>query len=302
MIRRVMDALPLVIALLALSGCASNGRRLFTSRWAMDDEGYAARYSAPYGDDKLEKWSRMGQQFVDAHFQAGKTGLYVNGGLATKHRVALGGEVGVFHLPQSWATTRVGFIGLLAEGLPNYLVGGVLGVRFHAPTRLSPYVGLAGMAGYSKNTTTADHSYVDGNGSLVVEGQTIPGPGAGMAAIIPEIGLSWWMNSHVRAGLGASYYFTTDGRDQDFLLLGMTFDFAEWNSPGSHVHTASPELKQILESEPYFKSEQERAARESVVPVFDEAPFSEVFQFQEVSSPLAPPRLDEPSASDKESK
>lgn len=252
---------------LVISGCAANGKRLFTSRWAMDDQKYAAQYSAPYSENKAKKWSRMGQQIVDARFQEGKTALYADAGLATKHRTALGGEVGVTHLPYSWATARIGLVGLVAEGLPSYLVGGTLGVRVHAPTRLSPYVGLAGMAGYSQASMTADHSYADSNGHWISKGETIPGDSAGMAAIIPEAGLSWWANAATRTSLGAKYYFTTDGRSEDFLLIGMTLEYVGWGSGGQTFppeppQTASPELDEVLESEAYFKTEKENEIHE----------------------------------------
>lgn len=266
-IRVFSGALLVACALLACSGCATNGKRLFTSRWAMDDEKYAAQYSAPYSDNKLSKWSRMGQQIVDARFEEGKTGLYADGGVATTHRVAAGGEVGIFSLPTSWLTVRAGLVGMLAEGLPSYLVGGTFGVRMHAPTRLSPYVGLAGMAGYSQVTTTADHSYLDNGGHWVSAGDTVLGDSAALAAIIPEAGLSYWISSATRASVGAKYYFTTDGRSQDFLMFGMTLEFSGQNTssrvPRDPPQTASPELEEVLQSDTYFKSEQERQGYES---------------------------------------
>ena len=264
---RTRIALPLTLVFLFLAGCAPGRPRLFSSRWAMDDERYAQQYSAPYSDNKLEKWSRMGQQMVDARFQKGTTGVYANAGMATKHIVALGGEIGVFTLPASWLTFRVGAVGLLAEGLPNYLVGGVTGIRAHAPTRLSPYVGLAGMAGYSETTTTADHSYVDGDGNLVMEGQTIPGPSTGLMAIIPEAGFSYWVNSRFRMSLGASYYLTTEGHDRDFLMLGLSLEGAPGGSDESHEHVASPGLNEVLESEPYIRSEEDRMRREEAIQI-----------------------------------
>src|SRR5579871_2073274 len=110
---------------------------------------------------------------ADARFEAGSGGLYVSSGAATRHRTALGGEIGLFGMPTSWSTMRIGAVGLLAQGLPNYLVGGVVGGRIHAPTRFSPYLGLSGMAGYVQTTTVAQDSYTDNNGNLVAAGQTV---------------------------------------------------------------------------------------------------------------------------------
>lgn len=257
-IRVFSGVLLVVCALLACSGCANNGKRLFTSRWAMDDEKYAAQYSAPYSDNKLSKWGRMGQQLVDARFQEGKVGVYADAGAATTHRTAAAGEIGIAGLPTSWLTVRGGLVGMLAEGLPSYLVGGTLGVRMHAPTRLSPYVGLSGMAGYSQASTTADHSYRDSGGHWVSAGDTVLGDSAGLAAIVPEAGLSYWFSSTTRAGLGAKYYVTTDGRSQDFMMYGLTLEIFGGNSPSPPPETASPELEEVLQSDSYFKGEHER--------------------------------------------
>lgn len=253
---RVVCTLCAALWLPSLSGCAFEGQKLFSSRWAMENKQYASQYGQPYSDDKLSKWGRMGQQMVDARFQKESTGLYAGAGGATKERGAFAGELGVFHMPTSWSTVRVGAVGMLAEGLPNYLTGAVVGGRIHAPTRFSPYIGLAGMAGYAKTTTRAQHSYVDDNGHLVMEGDDVPGPSAGMAAIIPEVGVSWWLTSRTRCNVNSSYYFTTDGRSQDFLLLGISFDWAPDNHdndtctvPGLAIDT---EGDTNLESDPYF--------------------------------------------------
>lgn len=223
----------------------------------MENKQYAAQYGEPYTKNKLSKWSRMGQQMVDARFQEESTGLYMGIGAATKERTAFGGELGVFHMPTSWSTVRVGAVGLLAEGLPNYLTGAVVGGRIHAPTRFSPYVGLAGMAGYAKTTTRAQNSYVDGSGHLVMEGDDVPGPSAGMAAIIPEVGLSWWLTSANRCNVNSSYYFTTDGHSQDFLMLSVSFDWA----PDNHDNDTRREPRGTIDTEaspeadPYFHAE-----------------------------------------------
>lgn len=222
----------------------------------MENKQYASQYGDPYSENKLSKWGRMSQQMVDARFQKESSGLYIGAGAATKERVAIGGELGVFHMPTSWSTVRIGAVGMLAEGLPNYLTGAVIGGRIHAPTRFSPYIGLAGMAGYAKTTTRAQNSYVDGDGHLVMAGDDVPGPSAGLAAIIPEVGVSWWLTSRTRCNVNSSYYFTTDGHSQDFLLLGVSFDWApdtrdadSCTAPGISIDTDADANSQ---SDPYF--------------------------------------------------
>ena len=240
----------------------------------MEDERYADQYGAPYSDRKVKKWSRMGQQMVDARFLKETSGFYASAGAAARHRVAAGGEIGLFHMPSSWSTVRLGAVGLVAEGLPNYLTGAVVGGRIHAPMRFSPYVGLSGMVGYSETTTRAQNNYFDGDGKAVFAGDEIPGPSAAMAAIIPEVGVSWWLTSRTRCNLNSSYYFTTDGRSQDFLLLGLSFDWAPTPSVdkrADRIHDTPPELENVLDSEPYFRAEEERAQIESSLHVYDGA-------------------------------
>ena len=128
------------------------------------------------------------------------------------------------------------------------------------------------MVGYSQTTTTADSSYFDKNGKLIVPGDTVPGPSATLAAIVPEVGVSYWLTPQARLNLGSSYYFTTQGHNHDFLMSGLSFEFI----PGSsfvanepHVQEASPELNQVMESEPYFKAEKDREALDHSIHVYD---------------------------------
>lgn len=242
----------------------------------MDNEDYARRYrdpdSHPHRSNTLRKLSRMSQQMVDARFQKGQGGLYASAGAATRHRGALGGEIGFFALPTSWSTARIGAVGLLAEGLPNYMTGAVAGARVHAPTRLSPYVGLSGMVGYSEFSTTAKSSYFDSNGNFIQSGQKITESSAALAAVVPEAGASFWLTPHARLNLGASYYVTTSDRSQDFLLLGLSLEVIQGagrGRPEARVHTASPELEQVIESEPYFKAEKDREAFENSIHIYE---------------------------------
>ena len=249
---------------------------MFSPQWAMDNEDYARQYrdpdTHPHRSNTIRKLSRMSQQMVDARFQKGQGGLYAGAGGATRHRGALAGEIGFFALPTSWSTARIGAVGLVAEGLPTYMTGAVAGARFHAPTRLSPYVGLSGMVGYSELSTTAKSSYFDSNGSFIQSGQKIIESSAALAAVIPEAGVSYWLIPQARLNLGASYYVTTSGRSQDFLLMGLSLEVirgAGRDGAEARVHTASPELERVIESEPYFKSEKDREAFENSIHVYE---------------------------------
>ena len=231
------------------SGCVSSGGRL-GSKWAMDHPDYANKYDRPYGPNRVKNWGRMAKQSVDARFQSGESGLYVSAGAATRHPAAAAGEIGLFLMPSSWATGRLGLVGLLAEGQSNYLTGGTAGIQFQFPTRLTPYAGLSGFAGVVHDDTTDNSSGFSNN----------PGPtttnSGGMAAIIPEAGIHYWVNSRFRLSVGANYYITTEGRNEDFVLLGFSLAITGRNTdPGQQVFEASPELREVLEAQGYFRED-----------------------------------------------
>ncbi len=236
----------------------------------MDDARYADRFSGPYSKRPLNKLLRQGEEIIDARFQEGRSGLYTGAGIATRQRAAAVGEVGVTWLPTSWSTVRIGAEGMLANGLPTYLTGGIVGVRLHSPTRFSPYVGVAGMAGVADTSTTADSTYIDKQGNFVQKGDRLPGDTKGLAAIVPEIGLSYWFTSRVRLNVGASYYMTTDAgsgsANKDFVLTTMSLDWLfsreseihNWRDPPSSSQQSDAAVGD--ESKPYFVTEDEREA------------------------------------------
>ncbi len=240
-----------------LCGCASDGT-VASSKWAMDDPKYASQYGNHTNPHRIRKLTRTIEQMTDARFQNGKGGLYVSAGIspAVKDPLAAGGEIGIFGLPTSWSTVRIGAVGLLASGLPNYLTGGVIGGRIYLPTRLSPYLGISGMGGVTADTnTTVPSSYVDSNGNWVYAGERVPEKPSGMGAIIPEAGLSFWLNTQLRLNMGASYYVNTLGRHHDFALYGISMDFvAKTSSADDHEppQTASSELESIIQEQEYF--------------------------------------------------
>ena len=64
----------LVLLALFASGCQSWSWPI-SSKWALDDPDYAAKYSEPYGEDKT---LRMLKQSVDARHIHGKGGPYLS--------------------------------------------------------------------------------------------------------------------------------------------------------------------------------------------------------------------------------
>ena len=98
----------------------------------------------------------------------------------------------------------------------------------------------------------------------------MPGVTKGLAAIIPEVGMSYWFTSRVRLNVGASYYLTTDAgsgsANKDFVLTTMSLDWLfsreseiqTWRDPpASSQQTDATEGD---ESKPYFVTENLREA------------------------------------------
>ncbi len=209
--QRVGIAIQTVIVLLAVSGCAS-------TKWAMDEDRYAQDHSAPYSADPVQRLLQQRREMVDAEFQEGNSGVYVGGGSTTGHWPAAIGSLGRFWMPTSCSSLRMGVIGMDDGGIG--VGGGEIGARIHAPTRLTPYVGLssvAGMSGFHSRIGTHNTRY-----TRVGQKYTAV---SGMVAIVPEVGVSYWVTSSTRLNLGASY-FVVDGGKPDFLLYGLSMEFS----------------------------------------------------------------------------
>ena len=103
--------------------------------------------------------------------------------------------------------------------------GGVeAGVRMHAPTRITPYAGLSTDLGIS-NVHTEPYTYSNGrHGSRITKA-------SGIAAIVPEAGVSCWITSSTRLNAGASYFVAVN--QPDFLVFGLSVEFLSSQSKGS---------------------------------------------------------------------
>jgi len=184
-----------------------------TSRWAMDDLDYRAKYSRPYGDDKIP---RMAKQAIDARHVAGKGGFYgqVSGQSSPFN---LGGEIGREEYLTSCFSARAGLMGLLstnAEGCA--FLGGNVGARIQTPTRLAPFAGVGAFAGVAEWWATT-YTIVD-DVEITVESEETHG----LAGLYPEVGAHFWLNGKTRVSLSGSYLVTTEGRDEDFWFYGLT--------------------------------------------------------------------------------
>lgn len=191
--------------------------------------------------------SQSSQSIIDTADWEG--GVYVGGGGTIHGWPVVIGSTGVIALPTPWTTLRCGVIGADNGGIG---VGGIEGgVRLHAPTRFTPYVGLSSDLGFSGFHTGINHfAEVNGTGPHTFSKL------AGLAAIVPEAGVSYWLNSSTRLNAGISYFVA--GGQPDFLLYGLSMEFLvpDWQS---YVYSSSrdprrvpPETSDDDSSEPYF--------------------------------------------------
>lgn len=195
------------VLLLTTLGCTG-------SRWARDDPDYAAKY-----DRHTDDVPRMIKQAVDARHLRDKGGVYVS--VAGRDEpAAMGAEVGGFYYPSPYVEGRLGFSGLIYDG-PEPVSGGVLaGARLQSPTRLAPFIGIGGYLGATPNVDlTRDGIDNDFDGFVDNDEET---ENEFVGALIPEAGCHFWLTPAWRVTGSASYFVTTSGPEDNFLMLNIS--------------------------------------------------------------------------------
>lgn len=188
----------------------------------MDDPDYAAKYDAPYGDDKI---CRMAKQIVDARHVGGKSGSYIGGAVQKGHPLSVGGQIGKFYYPTPSISTHAGFMGLGGTGTPDLYFGLDTGLRVQAPTRFSPFAGVGTFVGCNWHTIAtvtefmiSDEEEDEYETYEERDNDLMP---RFFGAVYPEVGAHFWLNGNVRLTASGSYYLTTAGRDDDFWFCGL---------------------------------------------------------------------------------
>lgn len=260
--RRVAATICLGVVVLAVLQGTATGDPLIASKWAMDVEDYARTYSVPYSDDPSTRRSQVFHEWFDASFQDGIQGFYGGGGAATDNWSVGQVDGGLFRMPTAWSTVRLGGIGMVAGGKP---MGGVEGgIRVHTATRLAPFVGLQGVlefGGVARHISYNRYYYQDGHRYNNPRWGYFP---TGMAAIVPEVGVSYWLNPYLRLNVGAGYYIT-GGHQPDFVLVSTSLDFSLREAKPVNIYIPPPE-EPHPRPDPYFVpsghfSEDDEAAR-----------------------------------------
>ncbi|MCA9246407.1 MAG: hypothetical protein KDA42_04805 [Planctomycetales bacterium] len=201
----------------------------------MKDPDYAAKYTRPYRHG--ERYPRMAKQMIDARHVAGKRGGYLNA-VGQGSPFTVGGEIGGFDYPTSYIEHRVGLMGLLGTATARdepaaAAIGGLnFGVRVQSPSRIAPFAGVGVFGGYGAFDVPADDDGIDNDDDFFIdERNEIKESTDFYAAVYPELGVHAWLNSRVRLTGSAGYQVSTEGRDHDGWMVGLSIALLEPPDP-----------------------------------------------------------------------
>ncbi|MFM7168633.1 MAG: hypothetical protein ACKO3T_25605 [Planctomycetaceae bacterium] len=235
------------IALLVLACCCGCSNDL-SSRWAMDDPEYAERYGKPYPGNDLKKLGRKLKQSSDARHLADSSAVYFGAG-ASDAPFTAGADVGLLRYSSDSIEQRIGFRGLAGTGDRALIVGVDTGMRFHLPTRFSPFVGVGVFGGGWRSSVPAEDDDLDNDddNSIDEDGEREYSREL-YAAVYPEIGINWWVSPRSRATLSVQHHFSTAGRDDDYTFFGLTLaSRAKIRDPDLPDRNEVPEISELAE-------------------------------------------------------
>lgn len=191
----------------------------------MDIPEYQEKYSKPYEKGTIDRLPRKLKQMSDARFNKDRHGISVGGVIGTDP-AAFGAEIGHSYYPVPWTSIDTSLTGFAVEGGFGWMTGFKIGQRFHSPSRFSPFVGYGFSGGVNSRKVLADNDGRDNDDDIFIDE-----PGEkddlqrGIFTVYPEVGLQYWLNSSARLSLSSQYHFNSDGRDQDFLVTGLSVSF-----------------------------------------------------------------------------
>jgi hypothetical protein len=259
-------AVEAIVFVLAVSGCALGGRQSFSAhrlpagqsavpvrtaeRTSSIPEPSLAKNSEDLTEDNSAcQVARSAQQPIlpipskaDAKIQSTDwnpdggadewdAGVYIGGGSTIHNYPAALGSIGLTTLPTPWTTLRFGLMGADIGGIG---VGGIeLGARVHAPTRFSPYMGISGDLGLSGLHT----GHISGGMASNTPRYNVSVP-SGLAAFVPEGGVSYWLTPTTRLNAGVSYFIPAT--QPEFLLCGVSMEYIFTNGPAFKYTSANP--------------------------------------------------------------
>ncbi len=123
--------------------------------------------------------------------------------------------------------------GLVGTGAKDWFVGPQASLRIQSPTRIDPFAGVGGFAGFNRHRVRADNDGRDNDddGSIDELWEKRDDYNA-FVGVYPEVGVHLWTNGVQRITANARYYITEDGRDTDFWFFGISFGAVNEDSSG----------------------------------------------------------------------
>ena len=163
----------------------------------------------------------MAKKAVAARFVAGKSGTQT-GAVFLADPFYAGGELGVFGYSQPWLSGHLSLAALAADD--RWTAGVDFGTRAEIPARISPIDGLGVYTGYREQQVDAHNDGLDNDDDDRIDewGEQKSEIEDAMAAVYPEVGLHAWLTSQWRITGSARYYITTNGRQHDAWVFGVS--------------------------------------------------------------------------------
>ena len=251
--------IPIILSMLIFgSGCSS--------KWAIADRDYREKYRKPYPQNRYDKWSRMGKQMIDARHIHDQGGVYVKGGWSENPDAGLG-EIGAYGYTDPWLSWHLGLSGLFGEERILGLPGLELGVRAQTPSRLAPFVG---MGTYINLLDVAINELLDNDDPCGCPSEEYDTHSI-FATVYPEVGVHYWLTSGLRVTGSAAYHLSSRGRDNDFLMLGVSFAHMNHADPAVADTFDEAEHRRLLDLEDENHVEISQLPDRSREQLFDEA-------------------------------
>lgn len=196
----------------------------------MSDPDYAKKYGTPYPEDDVEKAQRMTKQMLDARHVAGDGGTYLKGAYSTEPdagQIELGG----FHYPNAFTEFHGGLSVLIGEDELWGFPGIDFGMRLQSPSRIAPFIGAGVFGDLSEPIVVGILDSLSGDDDDLCGCEEPHRYVHSFAAVYPEIGIHYWLDGTTRATLSAGYYFNSEGRDEDFWLIGFSIGGVRHEEP-----------------------------------------------------------------------
>jgi hypothetical protein len=142
----------------------------------------------------------------------------------------IGAKMGLFGYMHNHLSMHGGIACLASEKFDDIFVGADGGFRLHLlkpEARVSPFVGMGLFGGYTKKNVSAEDDDIDNDddGEIDEEGEEKRVIDNVMGLVYPEIGLRIRLAEDSRMILSGRYNLTTEGRESDFWLFSLGFEW-----------------------------------------------------------------------------